>query len=350
MSCPAILPLSTYPALPFTLPPHPSKPFWTHPRFLIHIKPKGKEGFGPAKCALRGASTSIWKIWVMVTKAQASERNLALYCVFLNDRPYVSDYTPFYSSEGLLLGLYLALDRIPRGKDVLIFFQNASFPSLFSCRTSPYLGPVTQSIDNYLFESPLCKITTFWASRTWSWPGKCPWWNNLKEMEFHSTLGDVPQLLPSRARMFLEWATDWVPLRREDYRCHRRAVSDPPMDGLHPFVHGVIKKGSRHLQCTTFQIATGHCFAGDYSTAFRQGSGDRIDCLDCGAFCSHIHILDTCPGLEEERGAWLCNHSSYSIFSCEETGSYLVEFLYYTQCLLHPLDPLPLPIPPEPDP
>ena len=32
---------------------------------------------------------------------------------------------------------------------------------------------------------------------------------------------------PSRARMFLEWATDWVPLGRDDYRRHRRAVADP---------------------------------------------------------------------------------------------------------------------------
>jgi hypothetical protein len=160
----------------------------------------------------------------------------------------------------------------------------------------------------------------------------------------------IPQLAPSRAHMFLEWATDWVPLKREDYRRHRRVVSDPPMDGLHPFVHGVLKQGSRQLQCAAFQIATGHCFAGDYSAAFREGSEDRTDCPDCGVFHSHTHILDACPELEDARVVWLHNHSSYSIFSCEETGSYLVEFLYNTQRLLRPLDPLPVPIPPEPDP
>jgi hypothetical protein len=193
-------------------------------------------------------------------------------------------------------------------------------------------------------------MTAFWASRTWPWAGKHPWWTDLKEMEFHLMLDDVPHIPPSKARMFLEWATDWVPLKREDYRRHRRALSDPPMDGLHPFVHGVIKKGSRRLQCAAFQIVTGHCFAGDYSVAFRQGSDDRTDCLDCGAFCSHTHILDTCPELEVAQTVWLHNHSSYSIFSCEETGSYLVEFLYHTQRLLRPIDLLPIPIPPEPDP
>jgi hypothetical protein len=242
------------------------------------------------------------------------------------------------------------LGRIPNGNDVLIFFQDASFPLLFSTSTSPYFGPVTRAINDYLSDFPLSTITAFWASRTWSWAGKRPWWNELKEAEFHSTLDDIPQLAPSRVRMFLEWAMDWVPLKREDYHCHRRAISDPPMHGLHPFVHGVLKQGSRRLRCAAFQIATGHCFAGDYSAAFRQGSEDRMDCPDCGAFGSHTHILDTCPELEEARVARLRNHSSYSIFSCEETGSYLVEFLYYTQCLLCPLDPLPIPIPPEPDP
>jgi hypothetical protein len=122
------------------------------------------------------------------------------------------------------------------------------------------------------------------------------------------------------------------------------------MDGLHPWVHGVLKRGSRRLQAAMFQIATGHCFAADYSTAFRQGSDDCTDCPDCGAFGSHTHILNDCPGLQWAREEWLHNHSSYSIFSCEETGTYLMDFLFYTQRLLQPLDPVPPPPPPEPDP
>jgi hypothetical protein len=81
----------------------------------------------------------------------------------------------------------------------------------------------------------------------------------------------------------------------------------------------------------TAGFATGHCFAGDYSASFRPDSDDRTECPDCGAFGSHTHILDTCPDLRGARAEWLRNHSSYSIFSCEETGSYLVEFLYHTQ-------------------
>jgi hypothetical protein len=350
VECRAILPPSMYPAPPFDLPPHPSTPPWSNPRFIVHLKPKDKRGFGPSKGALRGTDPSIWKVWLMVTKAQASDRNLALYCVFQGDIPFMSDYTPIYSQGGLLLALSLALGRIPRNKDVLIFFQDGSFPLSFSSSESPYLRLATGAIDAYLENSPLCTITAFWASRSWAWAGQCPWWIALKEAEFHLTLDAVPQLTPSRARMFLEWATDWVPLNREDYRRHHCVVSDPPMDGLHPFVYGVLKKGSRRLQCAAFQVVTGHCFAGDYSAAFRPDSDDRTDCPDCRAFCSHTHILDTCSELRGARKTWLRHHSSYSIFSCEETGSYLVEFMYNTQRLLRPLEPPPLPIPPEPDP
>jgi hypothetical protein len=150
--------------------------------------------------------------------------------------------------------------------------------------------------------------------------------------------------------MFLEWVTDWTPLHREDYRRHRRAVCDTRSATLHPFVTGVCSVGSRRLQCAAFQVATGHCFAADYSVAFRAGSDDRTDCPSCGEFGSHTHVLDTCVALHSERRDILHDHTSYSIFSCEETGRYLVDFLFHTQRLLRPLDPVPGPIPPEPDP
>jgi hypothetical protein len=286
----------------------------------------------------------------MITEAQASEQSLALYCVFCDDTPFMSDYTPFGSKGGLLLVLSLALKRIPCGNDIYIFFQDGSFPSSFSSSNSPFFGPATGGIDDYLEGSPLTNITGFWASHSWAWASKQKWWEDLKEAEFHSSLDMVPKLIPSQSQMFLEWATDWVPLHREDYRRHHRAVADPPMNGLHPFVHGVLKSGSRRLQCGAFQVATGHCFAEDYSTAFRPNSDDRTDCPDCGAFGSHTHILDTCPGVSGARIEHLCNHSFYSLFSCEETGSFLVEFMYHTQRLLQSFNPPPVPIPPEPDP
>jgi hypothetical protein len=119
---------------------------------------------------------------------------------------------------------------------------------------------------------------------------------------------------------------------------------------LHPFVTGVMSAGSHRLQCAAFQVMAGHCFPGDYSTAFRAGSEDQTDCPGCGAFYSHTHVLDTCPALEGEQWVFLHGHSSYSIFSCAETGRYLVDFLFHMQRLLRPLDPVPGPIPPEPDP
>jgi hypothetical protein len=92
--------------------------------------------------------------------------------VFCDDTPFMLDYTPFYSPGGVLLALSLALGRIPKEKDVSIFFQDSLLPSMFSSADSSYLCLATRVIDEYLEESPLCTITAFWASRTWAWAGK----------------------------------------------------------------------------------------------------------------------------------------------------------------------------------
>jgi hypothetical protein len=243
------------------------------------------------------------------------------------------------------------MHQLTPSNEVLIFFQGTSFPnSLASLSSSPFLSPLHHALDDYLTASPLQSIEAFWASHSWSWARKHPWWDHLLKEEFHTTLDLGPSAPPSCAHMFLEWATDWVPLSRDDYRRHRHAVADPPMDGLYPFVHGILKQGSQCLQAVAFQVMTGHCFAADYSIAFRDGAGDRTDCLDCGSFGSHTHILNDCPGLASTREEWLHNHSTYSIFSCKEMGTYLMDFLFHTQCLLRPLNPATPPPPPEPDP
>jgi hypothetical protein len=349
-TCPSVLPPSDLPRTPFTLPPHPTLPPWTHPRFSLLGKPPDGGCSRWAKAALRSTEGRPYKVWIRMCEAQASGRQLALYCVFRDDTPLFADYTPSFSPGGLLLVLSSAMHRLTPSNEVLIFFQDASFPSLLRSSSSPYLGSLTTALEDYLTASPLASISGFWALRSWPWAGRHTWWDRLLEEEFHASLNLGPTAPPSRARMFLEWATDWVPLGRNDYRRHRRALADPPMVGLYPFVHGVLKRGSRWLQAAAFQVATGHCFAADYSAAFRPQSDDRTDCPDCGAFGSHTHVLDNCPSLAGAWMEWLHNHSSYSIFSCEETGTYLVDFLFHTQRLLRPLDPEQPPPPPEPDP
>jgi hypothetical protein len=153
----------------------------------------------------------------MMCKAQASGQQLALYCVFKDDTPLFADYTPVFSPGGLLLALSSALHRLTPGNEVLIFFQDTSFPTLFPSSSSPYLAPLTHTIEDYLTKSPLASITGFWALRSWAWAGKHAWWEHLMEEEFHTSLDLGPTTPPSHARMFLEWATDWVPLGREDY-------------------------------------------------------------------------------------------------------------------------------------
>jgi hypothetical protein len=216
--CLPILPTTPADGLPFELPPHPATPHWSHNRFTIHEKPKVRAGWELAKWALLGAQDDVYKIWVMVAKSHASDCLLALYCIFIDNRPFISDYTPVESPGGLMLALLLALQRLRPHHDVLVFFQDALFPICFLRPSSPFLGPVTRAIDDYLTESPSSTITGFWADHSWAWPGQTKWWIPLIEKEFHSSLDSIPKVAPSRLHMFLEWATDWVSLNWNDYR------------------------------------------------------------------------------------------------------------------------------------
>jgi hypothetical protein len=107
-------------------------------------------------------------------EAQASGRQLALYHVFKDDAPFFADYTPTFSPGGLLLALHSAIRHLPIGHEVLIFFQDASFPSSFTS-SSPYLGPLTHALDAYLGDTLAHCITGFWAARAWTWAGKHAW-------------------------------------------------------------------------------------------------------------------------------------------------------------------------------
>jgi hypothetical protein len=154
----------------------------------------------------------------MEHEGQASGRRLALYCVFLNDMPVFSGYTPTFSQDGLLLAISSTLHWLTPGKDVLLFFQDASLPTSLLSSASPYLLPLQHTLDDYLAASPLSRIQGYWVSRSWPWARKHPWWECLLEEEFHATLDSGPTNPPSCTRMFLEWVTDWVPLQRDDYR------------------------------------------------------------------------------------------------------------------------------------
>jgi hypothetical protein len=170
-----------------------------------------------AKDALCSMNGEVYKIWVMMWRSHTSEHDLTLYCVFRDDTPLFCDYTPFFSPGGLLLGLHSAFRQLLSSHKVLIFFQDASFPTSFTSPSSPNLLPLTHALDDFLERSSLHSITGFWASRSWTWKGKHTWWEHLIEEEFHATLDLGLITPPSRMQMFLEWATDWVPLGWEDY-------------------------------------------------------------------------------------------------------------------------------------
>jgi hypothetical protein len=98
------------------------------------------------KEALRSHEPDTYKVWIMAREAQASGRWLALYCVFKDDTPLFTNYTPAFSSGALLLALSSALHRLRPGNEVLIFFQDASFPASFPFSPSPNLAPLTHTV------------------------------------------------------------------------------------------------------------------------------------------------------------------------------------------------------------
>ena len=98
------------------------------------------------------------------------------------------------------------------------------------------------------------------------------------------------------------------------------------------------------LTMVSFQITLRHAFHSWYSTRFRQGADDKTHChCPRGPPHSAKHILTECPLFTYHRCLFFSNHSYQWIFSTEQGGHALTQFLHYTQQLLWPLPPRPDP-------
>jgi hypothetical protein len=140
--------------------------------------------------------------------------------------------------------------------------------------------------------SPFHMITGFWAHLSWDWPRQTDWTSCLCKQDFHATINDHIPIASSKEHIIIEWQCNWTPIPHTDSRCHYPILADPPNIDLHPCTKGVLSAGSRKIQCTIFQLTTGHCFSADYSIRFRLSARDHLDCPRCGELYTAHHILD----------------------------------------------------------
>jgi len=120
-----------------------------------------------------------------------------------------------------------------------------------------------------------------------------------------------------------------------------------------PFICGALTSQNRRLVSVAFQLTTGHCFDAAYSINFREGADDNNTC-PCSpspnpfhhrfALHTYQHILLHCPLCSQQRLTILGPTPSIQyIFSTEDGGRKLCEYLHATQALLRPLPPRPDP-------
>jgi hypothetical protein len=214
---PHYIPRTEYPYLPL---PHPGALPWSHTHFLLHKKPLDKKNPHTAtKTALHTTDPLTTKLFISTKPSSHPDRLLGLFGIFIHNSLYISDFISYPTASGaLLLALLHGLQQTLPGHEVLIFFQDASFPSLFSPPiTHTLITPVTNVLKDYLATSPHITITGFWASLRWVWLGQTNWVPRLLDQEFYANLDDLIPIASSKERIFIEWQNDWT--------CHCRGMT-----------------------------------------------------------------------------------------------------------------------------
>jgi hypothetical protein len=127
------------------------------PTLPIHHKPKEKcHPNTLAKTALSSNNPFTTKVFISTTSSSCPDLHLGLFTIFIDNSLLISDFHTYpLASRALLLALLHALWHSPPGWEVLIFFQDATFPSLFSPPiTHTFLTPMMNMLEDYLAMSP----------------------------------------------------------------------------------------------------------------------------------------------------------------------------------------------------
>ena len=218
---------------------------------------------------------------------------------------------------------------------------------VFNQRKHAYLthsSDITAALSAFLSRDPVHTMDFYRFKKSWKGlPGRARIQAMTSDTQDHPLHGSPPPLPRSKVT-HMRWADDFHQAATDHPGAPIASCTTPTSPSLPPFIKGAIKVGNHRYSSAAFQITLCHTFHGWYSTRFHQGADDETHChCPRGPPHSAKHILTECPLFTHHRRLFFSNHSYQWIFSTEQGGHALTQFLHYTQQLLWPLPPRPDP-------
>jgi hypothetical protein len=269
--------------------------------------------------------------------------------------------------KALLQGLNFFL-TLPSGSSLLIFLPNQLvLPYLTDLSIkSPFLSFAsffTSSLFSFLDLSPERSVELQLFKESWSCLQGREELAHLLEMVQLALVVDPP--IPLSTLAYHLWATDLASSDLPHTPGHKAWRACPPTPSNHPppFVQGLLSHKNRHLFTLGLQLLSQHAFFANYSDQFRPLAGDNTYCpcndvpftpllspLHSGPpmpppiHCYSIaHVLWDCRLFSKHRNITITGFSPQYLFSTEDEGRHVAQFLFLTQQGLRPLPPRPDP-------
>jgi hypothetical protein len=240
----------------------------------------------------------------------------------------------------------------PLGPSLLIFLLDHSLLSSITnlCTKSPLLTlafSFTALLFTFLDTDPSCSAELWLFKRSWSQvPGKNTLQEVLATLQPH-LVTDPP--VPRKLLTFHLWHMAILsgevtrsPGHHAWVACLPTLSPDPP-----PFVQGILSHSNRPLFTNGLQLLARHSFITNYSDCFWPDAGDNTCCpcnyadvyspppsLGPTRRTTLSHILFDCPLLQEHRQSSITHHSIHSLFSTEDGGHHLAQFIFNSQTTL----------------
>jgi hypothetical protein len=205
----------------------------------------------------------------------------------------------------------------------------------------------------------LYRFMAKWQASSWhpiQWPFSSGWLGpSEKDIILHKLLDGIqdPRLpLPTpdpKSTTYDKWQDSFSPSGFSSIWAVCLPSEGPSF--LLPFIWGVLLVASHHYLCICIQLLFCHAFCAEYSKHFCSSANDNTEC-PCRATITHPHI--TLPqSLTVPHGLLYCtdgdtmcpslfsftSHPLHLIFSMEEGGKALCEYIHATQMYLCPLPP-----------
>ena len=365
------------------LPPHPppyvrqSPPyrrFWSHPRVLDHLSTDNNTPVGTsiALLAKSPAPSSLSLFVYPLPHPDFPSAGFLLYCgdVIVARGARGGRRLVEVLFQSLTDGLRACLTQTPKPVTIFLPFQLARAPIFhlrkhamlplsvtFTSQLSELLADHDHHIRLYRFAATRPKASNRPRRRPFSsqWLGPNGKDTHLQQLLEGLQDPNLPPPTPTpKDAAFNKWRDSYSPTGSSPAWLACQPTEGPSF--LPPFIRGILSVASRRYLCTCLQLLFRHAFCAEYSEQFRPTAEDTTEC-PCGTttVLPHItihhsltvaHGLLRCPDGDTARPS-LLRHTRISplplIFSSEEGGKALCEYIHATQMFLRPLPPRPDP-------